>query len=334
MTTTVRKGAGRPKATERSNRAAQRTPLPPKPGTITDEMLAEAAHRVELESRTAVQLRAYAREKGYGIPGLSKMAKDDILREILAAESSDQAEEEQGLTSKAVAAATGEAAKAKRQPASKASKAIPAKQIAPGAEALGGTKSAIKAQAFCAEAVKMDWSATAKTEGESTTAIVTRGEETIEITWINGVFQGETCVYSHVGRTGIKIHNASAAKKRMAVPPEAAADEARKVTAHKAARGGARRSTDAKAGRPKELPFNDSSLDDEVIASLRGKTITWMNSISGTEESTRVPAEGERSGKGRIIQVTMREDESGRSINFPGQGGFRSIRISSITEVK
>lgn len=334
MTTTVRKGAGRPKATERSNRAAQRTPLPPKPGTISDEMLAEAAHRVQLEDKTAVQLRAYAREKEYKIPGISKMAKDDLLREILAAESPEE-ETAEGFTSTAVLAATEQAAKTSK--AKTTAKATPAKKAMPAEQAVktgGNTKSEIKAAAFAEEAIKLGWKWEMSTEGELSTVVAKRGEETLEISWLNGVFQGETCVYQHAGRTGIKVHNASAAKKRMAVPAEEAAQEAQKVTAHKATRGGVRKSGDVKARQPKALPFNDASLDDDVIAALRGKTITWVNSISKTEESARVPDEGERNSKGRVRSVTMREDESGRSINFTDASGFKAVRISSITEVK
>jgi hypothetical protein len=335
MVTTVKRGAGRPAATSRKDKAAQRTPLPPKPGTITDEMLEHAAHIVTLQDKTAVQLRAYAREKGYKIPGLSKMAKDDVLREILAAEDTEAekpAEEKpktQPRRPMGDAKATGQrleaAAKAVQ---AKAPKAMPAKQ----AEKVGGnTKSELKAAAFAEDAIALGWTWDMETEGELTKVVVRRGEETLEISWLGGVFQGETCVYQHAGRTAIKVHNASAAKKRMAVPAEAAEQEARKVAAHKALRGGGRQKSDAKKSL-KALPFTEASLDQEVLDALYGRRITWLNGTSDAEESDRVPSP--REVKKAANAPKIGEGPRGRFITFTGQSGFRDVLISSITEVR
>lgn len=349
MVNTVKRGAGRPAATARSNKAAQRTPLPPRPGQISDEMLAEAAHRVQLEDMTAVQLRAYAREKGFQIPGLSKMAKDGVLREILAAEDDtevaeaeeptpEEIEEEERHESAKDDGFSSKSSKAKevaqQQRNAKEIAEVTAKrhpEITPAAKALGGTKSAVKAQTFCAEAVKLGWDSDAKSEGESTTVVATRGDESLEISWLGGVFQGETCVYHHAGRTAIKIHNASAAKKRMALPPEQAAEEARKVTAHKAIRGGVRKSSPG-ARRVKDLPFSEASLDQEVLNVLYGKKITWLNGTSATEESDRVPSPQEVRKSANAPKIG--EGPRGRFITFPGQSGFRDVLLSSITEVR
>ena len=71
MTTHVRKGAGRPAATARSNRHAQHTPLPPKPGVVeqTREVLAAAASALEshgeaLDARSVGKARTFAEKAG------------------------------------------------------------------------------------------------------------------------------------------------------------------------------------------------------------------------------------------------------------------------------
>lgn len=333
MVTTVKRGAGRPAATSRKDKAAQRTPLPPRPGQISDEMLAHAAHVVSLQDKTAIQLRAYAREKGYKIPGLSKMAKDDVLREILAAEESGEdikteRTEEEAARGRQSAQAAGKITGERLAVDTKTAKAMPAKQ----AEKVGGnTKSELKAAAFAEEAINLGWTWDMQTEGESTTVVVKRGDETLEISWLGGVFQGDTCVYQHAGRTAIKIHNASAAKKRMAVPAAEAEQEARKVTAHKAARGGVRKSS-VTTRRARELPFTEASLDQEVLDALCGRTITWVNGTSGTEDSARIPQPSDV--KKLTNAPKIGEGNRGRHITFNSASGARTVLLSSIIEVR
>lgn len=195
------------------------------------------------------------------------------------------------------------------------------------------TKSQEKAGAFILAAQGLGWEATRnETEGDFTSVTVARGEERIEISWQAGVFIGETCLYYHPGRNAIKVHNASAAKKRMAMTPEECAQEAGKVAAHRARTAPREAKKGKRAGSG--LPFTEASLDDEVISAVRGKTITWTNSISGKEETARVPEDGARTKRGTAVQVTMKEGKAGRSLSFIDENGSHAVRVASITEVR
>lgn len=369
MTNTVGKGANRPAAMARRNKAAQRTPLPPRAGEITDDMRAHAAHVAELQKMTLAQLRAYVKENKLRLA--ANQAKAELLKAILRYE--EEAEAARGkvpeprhdpAAAKAAAERTlpgkpyegpTDPAKRKQTPPRKETrqearaallaerKAAQAKNApekpAKAAKAAPGSavdKSIAKAKAFLAEAEQLGWAIRSDEDKDLTddiaTVTVARGEELITIQWKAGVFIGETCLYTHAQRgRSIKIHNASAAKKRMAVAAEAAEQEAVQVRSNRAARAPREKPAERKRG---PLPFNEQSLDTEVIDAVRGKTIRWTNSISGQEEEARVPAEGERTPRGTVVKVTMREDTKGRSINFNDHTGARSVRVSSIVEVR
>jgi hypothetical protein len=196
----------------------------------------------------------------------------------------------------------------------------------------------VKATAFAAEALRLDWKAEAVlTAGDLVTVTATRGEEVIVIQWAGGVFQ-DNCSYRHNGRTPIKLRNASAAKQRMAVPPATADQEAAKVTAHKAVK--------AKASRPasgqRRLPFTEASLDQEVLDAVYGKRITWTNSISELAEEDRVPAlaestrlaDGSRGTKKQHHAPRITEGPRGRVLEFVGANGFRAVALAQITRVR
>lgn len=66
MTATVKRGAGRPAAAERTNRHAQRTPLPPRPGVVEAARMAVAASYSD--DRSAGKAEAFAdrsRQQGW-----------------------------------------------------------------------------------------------------------------------------------------------------------------------------------------------------------------------------------------------------------------------------
>jgi hypothetical protein len=379
MTTTVKRGAGRPAATANSNRHAQRTPLPPRPETIQDakDAIAEAAKSgeatraaragarrrpkasaeavaaniAELEAeqvkatvteadtsgafrygrKSVAELRARAEELGLEPP--KRVTKPKLIEAIVSKERADLAE------AKVDAALAPDPLDAALDAAF--SEPTPGTWAADVKERLD-TKSGAKAEAFATEALRLGWKAEGELLSEDrATVTATRGDERIMISWIGGVFIGDTCYYSHNGRTPIKLHNASAAKKRMAVPPAQADEEATKVTAHKATRAKASAPASAKrSGR--KLPFTEASLDQEVLDALYGKRIYWTNTISGAEEDDRVPAEAEtvRLGDGspgkrkQHHAPRITEGPKGRIINFVGAAGFRSVLLASITRVR
>lgn len=71
-------------------------------------------------------------------------------------------------------------------------------------------------------------------------------------------------------------------------------------------------------------PFNDT--DSDILDRLRGRTITWRNSISGAEEEGDVPAHGNHTK----IRMVHR-----RVIDFAAtEGGFRTVMLDAIVKVK
>ena len=322
MTTTVKRGAGRPAATKKSNRHAQRTPLPPKAGQVQDakDAIEETRQAPQFGNMTVAQLRAYARE--HGASSIAKLtSKGELLTALLAWDQKQSAKVRQQLQPDKLDANLDAAFSPKK-----------------ASQALGDTKSAVKAQAFLVEAARLGWDGSGTTTGERTAVKVHRGEETIEIEWRDGVFTGE-CFYTHNGRTPIKVHNASAAKKRMAILPAQAAVEAQKVTAHKVAKAAV---ATRRTAKPSQLPFTEASLDQEVLDALYGKRVKWTNRVSGAEEDDVVPelASGVRLGDGtrgvskQHHQPKIKETKSGRVVEFVGSMGFRSVLLSQVTEVR
>jgi hypothetical protein len=374
MTTTVRKGAGRPAATEKSNRHAQRTPLPPKAGAVQDakDVITEVVEKnqtigAEMASRkpqakrnaqdrrlaagaireapveelpsakygmmTVVELRKIA--GGLLVKGARSMKKGDLLTAILEAETAAakaqtpervvraEAKVTQALTKDTKAAAIDAAFDAFHAFGSPQDAEV-TKELAQDTT----SKSGAKAQTFLAEAARLGWDSSGYDirPGDRASLTVKRGSESIDIEWLAGVFQGDTCYYHHVGRTAIKLRNASAAKMRMAIPPAQADQEAQKVTAHKSVR--------PKAGKApstmRSLPFTEASLDQEVLDALYGKEITWTNRISGEPQTERVPGLARKPSHAPRIS----DGPDGRVINFVGSAGFTTVLLSQITRVR
>lgn len=334
-TTTVKKGAGRPAATARSNRHAQRTPLPPKQDVVLEarELIATVTppqygymSQAELYAR-ALELKIGRRDRtGRFTPIAKSTPKGKLLTAILAAEQAASRAE-----------AKVDAALKPSKLDAKLDAAFSPAEVKEAHKWLDG-KSGAKAEDFITRAMDLGWKADATLhQGDAVTVIVTRGEEQITISWTGGVFQ-DNCTYAHNGRTPIKLRNASAAKQRMAVEPARANEEATRVTAHKAVKAAARKAPSAQ----RRLPFTDASLDQEVLDSVYGKRITWTNSISQQEEEERVPAlaegtrlpDGSRGTKKQHHAPRITEGPRGRVLEFVGASGFRAVALSQITRVR
>jgi hypothetical protein len=337
MTEIVKKGAGRPAATARSNKHAQRTPLPPKPGSIAEQAVefgrSVPPHKrngmVEIEPKgygqmTVAELRAEAKRLGVGIPGLSRMAKGALLTAILEWERAGVAVADRPVSFPEPApidVALDESFPIKEQ----AEEPSPAEGTL---ETLSedGKKSLSKAANFLEESVRLGWSADKQgTQDPAHYGVtVARGAERIEIEWVGGVFQGDTCYYSHPARTPIKLRNASHAKKVMAIPAEKADEEARKVSAHKVTRPARKSQAETISAGRKALPFDvDTATDEEVISAVANRNVAWTNEISGAIEDAYVSS-----------SPTIQQGTSGRSLSFVSVTGFRSVRVSSIVAVR
>jgi hypothetical protein len=328
----VTKGTNRPAHTARTNRHAQRTPLPPKPGQVEDaqEVIAStpkrASQRQNFEDAiilekvvpqygkmTQAQLLKAAQDLGLEPP--KSAPKGKLLNAILAKEKSDRAD------AKVDQALAGDP----KADAIDAAFEVPSSKPQPQT---GVTKSRAKANDFIGVAASLGWAADATSDGDHTQLTIRRGGESIDLAWDHGVFQ-HPCTYSFNGRT-VLLRNASAAKARMAIAAEAAEEETARVAVRKTQR--AEKAATPKKARTKALPFSELSTDQEVLDAVEGKTIKWVSSLTGAEDTDRVPAAKEIRRKAN--QPKIQEAESGRVLTFPGSSGFRSVRVSSIIAVR
>ena len=344
MTTTVKRGAGRPAAAEKSNRHSQRTPLPPKSGQVqaAKDAIEETRQAPQFGQMTVTQLRAYARE--HGASSITKLTnKGELLTALLAWDQKQSAKVRQQTQPDPLDAKLDKSfgpvstdSNVKQYKVTGAPQKAKAPRTA--TEALGSGKSAAKAQAFLTDAAGLGWDGAATRSGDTVDVTVRRGEESLSIQWHDGVFTGE-CFYAHNGRTPIKVHNASAARKRMAMQPAEAAAEARKVAAHKVARAA---TSTRRTATPSQLPFTEASMDQEVLDALYGRKIKWTNRVSGAEEEDIVPdvasgvrlADGSRGVSKQQHKPRITESKSGRMVEFVGAMGFRSVLLSQVTEVR
>jgi hypothetical protein len=194
------------------------------------------------------------------------------------------------------------------------------------------SKSGVKANRFADKAEKLGWRAQlhdSQTTEDRVLCLATRAndgkEESITIEWIDGVFLGETCYQKTPGGRLLKLRNASHCLKRMALSAVDVTREDTKVGLHRATRPAA---GTAGSGTPTARApyFAEDVSDAEVLASVAGKSITWINAISGALESDRVSgATGD--------PVKIKTSASGRAVTFLGSAGFRTVRVSSIVSL-
>jgi hypothetical protein len=82
----------------------------------------------------------------------------------------------------------------------------------------------------------------------------------------------------------------------------------------------------AKRLADREVPWDGESTDEDMLAFLEGHTITFINGMTGTTESLRVPEGGKH--------TKLDHGENGPYITFASnEGPFRSISLSKITKV-
>lgn len=203
----------------------------------------------------------------------------------------------------------------------------PRKDVSPP---VAESKSIVKGRAYAAKAEQAGWDVARAwgTAGLEDHIVVTssRGNETIFIEWVNGVYQ-PTATYT-IGDRTVKLRNAAAALAYAERTPEAATEELAKVSENRFFR---RRETPPEEiqAKTERLPFDrEAALDDDVLTALLGRRITWHNRFSETTETGIFPTRIDR----RFTRIT--EDEHGRVVHFIClQGGFRSFRLSSLLSV-
>jgi hypothetical protein len=187
------------------------------------------------------------------------------------------------------------------------------------------SRSGKKANTFADKAEALGWTATLRDSQASedrVTCVAKRDAEVISIEWLDGVFDNQTCFHTTPGGRALKLRNASHALKRMALAPVDVVREDAKVGIHRATRP-AVGSGASGSPTPRTAYFAEDVSDEEVLASVAGKTITWVNAISGALESDQV--KGEALIKSRTLQH--------RALHFLGSNGFRAVRVSAIVSL-
>jgi hypothetical protein len=205
--------------------------------------------------------------------------------------------------------------------------------------------SVLKAIDFVAAAKASGWETQSWWKGDHSKVQVTRGSESIQIEWLGGIFQPETCNYRYGAGNATKLRNASAAKARMSLPPEAAETQAvRKAEAGSRGDAPTRASKQRSSSQIRTVSF-EALLDGDVVEAVRGRKITWTNRITGLEEQDFVrdvrtvrTREGQASSsiKAPIASHAapkIIDSKSGRTLAFLGAFGYRCVRVSDIHRV-
>lgn len=152
-----------------------------------------------------------------------------------------------------------------------------------------------KAGRFADEAEALGWTVERIRDGDARIVKTRRGEEQFNFAW-ESTDNGQLVMESGwhwIGANAEPANNVSAALRAMALPPA--------------------------------LDLS-TSTDTEVLDYVRGRRITWTNSISGLEEDAIVPAHGKQTAINTITR---------RVLNFAAEeGGFRSVALDAITRVK
>lgn len=172
-----------------------------------------------------------------------------------------------------------------------------------------------KAGSFADEAEALGWDVTRTLEDDGARIVrCTRGRERYNMSWTTNergavVFDGG---WHWVDDQAEPWANVAGALRKMAEP--------------EAYVGTVFAGSEDEVGQRVQLPFNPFfDSDTAIIDHVRGKTLVWVNSISGAEETGDVPAHSDNT---RIRTVTR------RVLDFASPEGFRSVYIDAIVRVK
>jgi len=333
MTTTASKHGLRAAAAERRAKHAQHTVLPARPGEVAEARdLGVGQPQAKYGEMTVAQLKVEA--KSLGLVTYTLRTKGALLNAILlrlreTPEADALAEAKVDATfsgplpgDQLALADDSDTDFLNTDVGDDDSKPAPATY--PAEEVLD-SKSGRKANAFADKAEALGWKAQlqdSQTSEDIVKVFATRESESIVIEWESGVFNNQTCLHTTPGGRVLKLRNASHALKRMALAAVDVVREDTKVGIHTTTRA-ARRSAGTGTQEASHTPyFAEDVSDAEVLASTAGKTITWINGISGATETDRVN-----------FEAILKTSSSGRAITFLGSAGFRTVRVSSIVSL-
>lgn len=158
------------------------------------------------------------------------------------------------------------------------------------------------------------------------TAISTRGHkdnvEEMRITWWGGACIGADgrITWEFKGRK-VAVRNASACKMQAQVPHEFVLKQAQAYADRKAQAANQRAAKGR--GRSKAPAFDPTTLDeDELIAALTGRALTWHNATAGKEETDTA------------VKVKIGETKTGRTVTFVNRDRRqRTIKAAALLRV-
>jgi hypothetical protein len=318
MTVTVKRGAGRPAASARTAKAAQRTVNPADIKTEGD--FVEAASAILTGNATVAKAPARKAAPASSVPvgqmtdleldvALSKVTPGSKREAALKRESVRRADAKPAAKratrttpAKATPETPAETQKRGRarnagireqeaaQDAKRAVKAAPAKSVAkaPAAKADGSANSKVARLQDGAKA--NGWKSAVTEKGSKVSVALSRDAEVIVVNFDSGKLDlTDMPSYTSAGRT-VKLRNVSQVLSQMEGGRLAVkAAPGRKGVASAASQTPTRKA----AAKPREqrFPFDPkSATDDEVRDGVRGRTVRWVNGISRAVEDAVVAA--------------------------------------------
>ena len=338
MTTTVTRGAGRPAAAARKAKHDQRNvKTGPNPTTAVIESIVDASRAsraAEAERAEAVQTvkqDAYGRMSVDELKARAKMlqikplprTKGALLTAILGAERDLAAGEERAAEYAQANAEQDLIPQDADSPGGEYVPDPPAGSNAPETEGLD-PKGAAKAGRIGNELEPHGWAMQVNGHGPRVTAILTRGQEAITVTWDAGVFNYDETAHA-IGDRVTKVRNVSAAIKLGARSSTEAEKDLERVVRNRTFN----KSKVAEAGEPRRarLPFDPETVTEaELSALLSGKTVEWTNRITRGTETAKV---NDRSAK--FFKIA--DGPAGRTLHFTSPEGFRACRLADILRV-
>lgn len=177
----------------------------------------------------------------------------------------------------------------------------------------------LKAEFYAEEFRRVGWKPEIDVNGDLQQLTLRRGNETLYLEWRGNAHVSNTSTYTNGDHT-IKIRNYSEAMRFAVRPP----DEAKAKTASVANNKYRRKSKGPKRD-PKGIPFDpETASDEEVLAALQGRNVTWHNRYRADSESGTI---------GSTIHVS-RHARGHRIVSFVDpQYGYRAFRLDQLESV-
>lgn len=315
MTTTANKQGLRAAGNARTNKAAQRTALPPRAGAVAEAVAAICTCGGNEAEDGKILIHSHTCPLK---PKAPRAPRKTAAQKAAEAEALTAAHE-------ARIAAGQEKARAKRA----AEDAAEAAQVAPTeTEAPTAPSGPTKADKHVAGFETHGWTVTLQQDGPWVELIARRGSETIHQGWLDGVYDHDRSGTYVIGDRSVKTRNLAEARRFAARDSKAAAAEFAKVVTNKAFR-----KREVAAPAVKGLPFDpELSRDEDILSALEGGKVTWHNRIARSEETAVVP----KGGRFTVMSVTPETDEvpAERVVLFCcPNSGFRAFRVADIRKI-